>query len=158
MWVPKDERRLLQGYLVKIGEVDTQCDFFYDDLLGFIKSNESSRNEPSADDPHDTEGFAVWRKDCNRIVIANKALKKRGLITSSAEGFEPSQAITISLTLTGCDLGRKYCNKWLWIKLWYDEYIKNHPILLIVGYIISYIAGIISVLLVSWLSKILGAK
>ena len=152
MWLPKDERRLLQKYFVKINEVDKQREFSFDDLLGFIKSKESSHHTPSADDPQDVEGTIVWIRDCNRTVIANKALKKRGLIISSNVEFEPSEPITSSLIITGHDLGHKYNSKWLFIKLWYEQYIKNHPIWLIV----SYIAGIISILIVNWLSKTFG--
>jgi len=157
MWLPKYERRLLQKYFVKINEVDKQCDFSFDDLLGFIKSKESSRHTPSADDTQDTEAerFSAWRRDCNRIVIANKTLKKRGLIISSDVEFDTSKLITISLTITGYDLGRKYSSWWTLSKLWYEEYIKNHPIWLIVSFLGGIISGVIGTLVVNWL-KISG--
>ncbi len=148
MWLPKDERLLLRRYFVKIGEVNKQHDFSLDDLLGFIKSKESSHHTPSADDPQDVEGYKAWLKDRNRVIIANKALEKRGLITSPNLELGPSEPITISLTVTGYDLGRK-CNSW-WSRsgLWFAEY-KEHWFWLIV----SFLGGIIGALIVNWLSK-----
>lgn len=60
----------------------------------------------------------------------------------------------VTLTQKGIDLGQTYNSWWLRIKLWYEVYIKNHPIWLLV----AYIAGIISMLLVNWLSSFFGAK
>lgn len=158
MWLPKDERLLLRNYFVKIGEFGMQHEFSSDDLLGFIKSKVTSHPTPSADDPQDVKGIKALGKDLDRIIIANKALEKRGLITSPNLVLRPSEPTTISLTITGYDLGRKYNSRWLRIKLWYAEYIKDHPIWVIVG----FLCGVISTLLINWLSTYLqrtpGAK
>jgi hypothetical protein len=148
MWLPKDERKMLQEYFIKINDINTQHEFFYDDLLRIIKSKESSRNEPFIDEPYGIKRLVAWKKDCNRIIIANKALKKRGLIISSTEEFEPSQAITISLTLTGYDLGRKYNSWWSRSHLWFAEY-KDHWFWLV----LSFLGGIVGALVVNWLSN-----
>jgi hypothetical protein len=163
MWLPRDERRLLQGYYVTIGEVSKQHEFSLDDLLGFIKSNASSELPPSGH-PQRVKKYEEWLKDRNRVIIANEALEERGLITGSrafqvfvagipCEKSESNQPLAISLTINGYDLGRKYNSPWVCIKLWYEQYIKNHPIILLIVSLISYIAGIISMLLVNWLSK-----
>jgi len=65
---------------------------------------------------------------------------------------EAGDSVEVSLNIEGYDLGRKYCSSWLFIKLWYAEYIKNHPICLIV----SFVSGILITLLSQWLlSKII---
>ena len=149
MWLQsKDERRLLKHYFITISESDKKYEFSFDDLLGCIKSKEYSYYTPSDDDQQDVKGYAVWCKDCHRILVANKSLKERGLAISSNLEFKPSEPITISLTITGYDLGRKYNSWFIPSGLWFAEY-KDHWFWLI----ISYIAGIISVLLVNWLSK-----
>ena len=97
---------------------------------------------------------------------ANNILSRRGLINCEiADGIDvlrrlpkiseamglaenPNVHFGISPTLAGYDLGRKYNSWWSKSGLWFAEY-KNHWIWLIV----SYIAGIISMLLVNWLSK-----
>ncbi|MFA5239428.1 MAG: hypothetical protein WC476_06945 [Phycisphaerae bacterium] len=169
MWLPKDERRLLQGYYVTIGEVSKQHEFPLDDLLGFIKSNVSGHLPPASDWQQYIEEFKTWLKDRDRISIANEALEKRGLITGSHipqvfvagcayDNAESNPRLTFSLTISGYDLGRKYNSWWSYSNLWYAEYIKNHWIWVIV----AFLAGIIGPRLVNWVSvlftKYLGAK
>jgi hypothetical protein len=153
MWLPKDERRLLEGYYVNIGEVSKQHEFPLDDLLGFIKSNASGHLPPASDSQQYVEEFKAWLKDRNKVIIANKALEKRGLITSPNLELEPSAPITISLSITGYDLGRKYNSWWSRSGLWFAEY-KDHWFWLIVG----FLGGIIGALIVNWLSNVQGAK
>jgi len=56
MWLPKDERKLLQGYYVTIGEVNEQHEFPLENLMGFIKSS-ASDHLPHADDPQRAEKY-----------------------------------------------------------------------------------------------------
>ena len=64
---------------------------------------------------------------------------------------EAGDSIEVSLTMEGHDLGRKYNCWWLRSNLWYAEYIKNHWIWVI----ISFFGGILSTLLLQWLSKVI---
>lgn len=81
----------------------------------------------------------------------NTRLRSLGLIkTQDPDARER----LIELTPEGLQLGQKYNSFWSYIKLWYEEYIKNHPIWLI----ISFIGGVIATLLVNWLSSFFGAK
>ncbi len=111
---------------------------------------------------------------CKFLEDTNNFLSQRGLIkwgninpdsisvlrespkTSEALGWIDSNNVNfcITLTLEGYDLGKKYDSPWFSIKLWYEEYIKNHPVWLI-G---SFLGGVITGLLVNWLSSFLGAK
>jgi hypothetical protein len=62
--------------------------------------------------------------------------------------------IRVSLTPNGLHLGQIYNSWWLRSNLWYMEHIKNHWILVI----IAFVVGVISTLLVNWISKVLGVK
>ena len=145
MWLPKDERKLLQGYYSTICEVCRQHRFSSEDLLGLIKST-ASVHLPPAGEPQYVEKFKAWLYDSNRIKVANKNLKERGFIASS-DNLD-SSPITISLTITGYDLGRKYNSWWSSSGLWFAEY-KDHWFWLI----LSFLGGIIGALIVNWLSK-----
>ncbi len=96
-----------------------------------------------------TQYMATW--------LAGAPVNLKGFLSSSEEG-EVRQKVVLKFTLKGLDLANKYNSRWFRIKFWYEEYIKNHPIWLLVGYILTYIAGIFTPLLVNWLSSGLGAK
>jgi len=84
----------------------------------------------------------------------HRRLDHRDLINITYVNHRP----LVTLTQKGIDLGQIYNSWWLRIKLWYAEYIKDHPIWLI----ISFIGGVITGLLINWLStlfaKTQGAK
>ena len=134
MWLPKDERKLLTLYFRTIGnpaEQETFKDFSDMKVLGW-KQRKSNKDYDQ-----------VYM---NRVWCADDILKKRGFLGSlTRDSFEK----TLSLTIEGYDLGRKYDSLWQWSNLWYAEHIKNHWI----WHIIAYIAGIISMLILNWLSK-----
>ncbi|MBN2018620.1 MAG: hypothetical protein JW749_00155 [Sedimentisphaerales bacterium] len=146
MWLPENERRLLQAYYDKIGEHDKEEHFFLKDLLQFIKSNLSFDKPPSSG-----EDMKAYSNELSKIVVANKVLEARKLIIlreGQHNNYSSSSSIPVKLTLTGYDLGRKY-NSWLSRSgLWFAEY-KDHWFWLIV----SFLGGIIGALIVNWLSK-----
>ena len=145
MWLPKDEGKLLQGYYFTIGEVGRQHSSSTEDLLDLIKST-ASVHLPPAGDPQYVKKFKAWLHDSNRIEVANKNLKERGFIVSS-DNLD-SAPITISLTITGYDLGRKYDSLFERNYLFFKEY-KDHWCWLILG----FLGGIIGALIVNWLLK-----
>jgi hypothetical protein len=158
MWLPKDERKLLQGYYVTIGEFGEQHEFPLEHLMGFIKSS-ASDHLPPADDAQRAKKYNAWLKDRNRIITANKALEERGLIKLSHDNnvfictyreAGPHPRLTVSLTINGYDIGRKYNSWFARTGLLYAEY-RHHWIWLI-G---SFIGGIIATLLAQWLSKVI---
>ncbi len=157
MWLPKDERKLLQGYYVTIGKVGEQHEFPLENLMGFIKSS-ASVHLPPADDPQHAKKYNAWLKDWSRVITANEALEERRLITSSHDNdifirtykeAGPNPRLIFSLTITGYDLGRKYNSWWSRSGLWFAEY-KDHWFWLIV----SFLGGVIGGLLINWLSKV----
>jgi hypothetical protein len=161
MWLPKDERKLLQGFYITIGKVDVQHEFSLDNLMGFIESNASDRLPP-IDDPQYAKRYKAWLKDRNRIITATKALEERKLIKVSHDNdifartyieAGPHPRLTASLTITGYDLGRKYSSWFTRTGLWFAEY-KHHWIW-VIG---SFVSGITATLFVLWLSKVLKLK
>ena len=164
MWLPKDERRLLEGYYVHIGEVEKEKWFDMPDWIPVINSLrvrhcackvkgyfEGSKKPSEHDklDPKDRGGsMKKWLKCRNRINIANTSLKARKLIELHNHQSE-SDVKAISLTIQGYDLGRKYSSWWTRSGLWFAEY-KHHWFWLIV----SFLGGIIGALIVNWLSRV----
>jgi len=130
MWLPKDERRLLIYYYKELGQPVVRGNFFLSDLRKNLEKLSNSNNP---------------------VRIANKVLNKRNLINLMPD---QGDAVTLSLTLAGYDLGRKYSHWWSRSNLWYKEHIKNHWIALV----IAFVLGVVGTLLVNWLSQVLGAK
>jgi hypothetical protein len=166
MWLPKDERRLLQGYYLKLKQAGKELHIekinnwvpvmkslcVKHAMNQFEKPQEHSNNSEDSDDGLD--GLKKGIPEFFEINLVNIALKERGLINTKETIGATSPPRSISLTTNGYDLGRKYNSLWLRIKLWYEEYIKSHPIWLIS----SFLGGVITGLLVNWLSKILVTK
>lgn len=102
----------------------------------------------------------------NTVQNVNNLLDQRGLITwenlnarsisaarlydhpTSEELFENTKVnLSITLTIKGYDLGRKYSSWWTRSGLWFAEY-KNHWIWIVV----SFFGGVVGALLVNWMS------
>jgi len=77
----------------------------------------------------------------------HRRLDHRDLINITYVNHRP----LVTLTQKGIDLGQIYNSWWSHSNLLYEEYIKNHWIWVIGGFVF----GIISTLFVQWLSKVL---
>lgn len=165
MWLhTKYERKLLSYYSRQIKKVGINQYFNMEDLikaLGELTLPKLSMEMICCtyrllENTHDLlsqRGLIKWENPPGSInIIGLQNIPK----TSKALGLTDIANIKFSITLTleGYELGKKYSSHWFLAKLWYEEYIKNHPIWLLV----SYMAGIISMLLVNWLSSFFGAK
>jgi hypothetical protein len=158
MWLPKNERRLLQGYYLKIDDVEKEKWFDTTNWIPAMKSVRVKHNAPNVKERFSSDGKDYngkcnvknnrqYLKDKHGLDIANKALEQRCLIKMHKHQSE-SNVAGIVLTINGYDLGRKY-NSWpLRSGLWFAEY-KDHWFLLI----LSFLGGIIGALIVNWLSK-----
>jgi len=146
MWLPKDERRLIEGYYVNIGKVGEQKWFEMKSWTGVLESDcvkqfadqvkeygddDSSTENPCSSSAERKRAISSYIDCLKRIDIANAALEKRNLIGVQKHETEPDVA-GITLTIDGYDLGRKYANWFTWSGLWFEEY-RNHWISLIVG-------------------------
>jgi hypothetical protein len=128
MWLPKDERKVLNHYYKKlhVSGVETKGQIF----LSEMETRLSGKDKRI------------------RIKRVSKTLEKRDLLAFL--NFQ-GDAVTVQLSLQGYDLGRKYNSLWSWSNLWYTEYVKNHWI----WNIISFIIGIFVTMLVQWLTKVI---
>jgi uncharacterized membrane protein YwzB len=144
MWLPKDERKTLSFYYQKTDAGARSINYSSDEPTDLI--NHLSNETKSA------KGHQITPQTIKQI---NRRLKSLGLINPQDIG---AREIKIELTPEGIHLGQ-ICNSW-WLlsKLWYEKYIKNHWIWVIV----AFLAGIIGPRLVNWVlalfTKYLGAK
>ncbi len=159
MWLPKDERRLLSYYYRRINKVGTAQNL---EISESIKALREKRNEtPKSTRENIFENY-------NTLENTNNRLSQRGLIiwknlnqnnikaahrydhSNSQELYENTKVnLSITLTIGGYDLGRKYSSWWTRSGLWFAEY-KDHWFWLI----LSFLGGIVGALLVNWLSSL----
>ena len=159
MWLPKDERKLLSFYYRQIKAVEVAQKFEIRDLIK-ASGRKEQFGQPKAKRKIILDTF-------NTVQNVNNLLSQRGLITweninansisaarlydhtTSEELFENTKVnLSITLTIKGYDLGRKYSSWWTRSGLWFAEY-KNHWIWII----ISFLGGVLGALLINWLSK-----
>jgi hypothetical protein len=161
MWLPKDERRLLAGYLFKLERPERELLFEADSwipVLGawrvarFAKTvpeyGEKAREEhaPAASFGELKTKAADLIKGRYRVQAANASLEARGLIKTSHHDKGP-EVFWVALTVPGWHLGRNYGNWFTSTGEWFKEY-REHWIWLIVG----FVGGILGSLVVKWLS------
>lgn len=134
MWLPKDERKLLSLYYKKIGEPRRSQLINESDLINTLSPKCGAKG---------SKGVPQYAKCKLRLSTANRILSEREFI----EYREAGEAVDLSLSIKGYDLGRKYYSWWSRSGEWFKEY-KDHWIWLIVG----FVGGVIGALLVNWLS------
>jgi len=159
VWLPKYERRLLQGYHFKVRQV--KKDMYVENIQDWVAVMKSlfvkhavhqigkTPKRSSAEGGGD-KGIDDLKKDTGEFFEVNSvnvALKEPGLIDSTHYIDYATSPSSISLTITGYDLGRKYNSWWKRSGLWFAEY-KDHWFWLILG----FLGGIIGALIVNWLS------
>lgn len=163
MWLPKDERRLLQAYYLVVG-CDLRSSHLNKQKLGLTIETcriatrveeikvAPSRTRPAPDDDKLDRNNPVgdmkrWLERKSKVETANSLLSQRELINLLDD---QTNSVQIGLTIQGYDLGRKYANWFTRTGLWFAEY-KHHWIWLIV----SFLGGVIGGLLINWLSKVI---
>jgi len=168
MWLQRDERHLLMGYYVKIGEVEKQEWFEmpnWNPVLTSLRVKhiarkvkayyEKTTKQSNRDNKDDIERCKKEVKKhielSNRLRIANAALENRKLV-KIRKHESLSDVKGISLTIEGYDLGRKYSEWFTRTGLLFAEY-RNHWIILIVGFLGGIMGGTLVALLVEWLKN-----
>ncbi len=136
MYLPKDERKLLALYFHKTGKPDEQETLKDNDDMKALGWKESESNED------------YDRQYINRVWNADDILKKREFLNVSNRAIGEK---TVSLTLKGYDLGRKYNSRQGWFVEWLKEYWL---IITLSGGIIGFLIK----LLLPYLQRTPGAK
>ncbi len=85
------------------------------------------------------ENVQGYLDESNRVRSANEALQQRGLVALTPQ--KDSQLITLSLTVQGDDLGKKYSSKLHTFLLLCNEY----KVWIILGLIISFVGVLIAI-------------
>jgi len=133
MWLPKDERKLLELYYKKIGEPEK---------MEFIEENNLIKTIfPKCDTQHQksSNNYKKWLEGKSRVATANKVLSERKFIKYREAG----SSIELSLSIEGYDLGRKYSSKLHTFLLLCNEY---KVWIILVGLIISFVGVLIAIL------------
>jgi hypothetical protein len=178
MWITKDERKLLTIYYLAVNESPKKInsgptevkEYSIKELIAVFQSKDFKTKakellksdyykpvEVPSDEADKTSGtpqqkndsgfvneFAQFVEAMITINAVNDMLARRELIRLQ----QNNTIIKIGLNIQGYDLGRKYSNWWTNTGLWFQEY-KEHWIWLIV----SFLAGILGGVLVTWLSS-----
>ena len=143
MWLPKDERYLLQGYWRYLKEINVEHTFSKFDLIPLLSSPKNWRKIDNQEDTK-TAPKAVKTAMDNmfRIWNANERLRERNLINLQ-ENQHDGKMCTISLTLFGYDLARKYSKFLDRSGLWFAAY-KDHWIRHLFTFIGGILVGVIT--------------
>ena len=149
MWLPKDERYLLQGYWHYINNVNVEKTFSEFALVPLLSSpkNWEMIDEYSEDEKQPKEDVKDTFNKQIRVSKANECLAERKLIKLRTN----SCYCTLSLTMDGFDLARKYSSWWECSGLWFAS-LKNHWIWLLS----SFIGGILGALIIEVIKKSLN--
>jgi len=149
MWLPKDERYLLQGYWHYINEINVEKTFSEFDLVPLLSSpkNWKKIKEDSGDEKIPHEEMRDYFNKQRRVSKANECLAERKLIKLSSH----SCYCALSLTMDGFDLARKYSSWWERSGLWFAS-LKDHWIWLLC----SFIGGILGALIIEVIKKCLN--
>lgn len=146
MWLPKDERYLLRGYWHLINEFNVEKDFSEFELVPLLSSpkNWKKIKEDSGDEKKPKKDTFNKRI---RVSKANDCLYERKLINLRTNGCY----CTLSLTMNGFDLARKYSSWWERYGLWFAS-LKDHWIWLLC----SLIGCILGALIIEVIKKCLN--
>jgi len=171
MWLPQQERHLLMVYDVCISRLASEgTTFRLDELAWFAAysywvpfwrawrvkkrakalrtARDASSGTPASADTSSSSGSNLdmprWLREKEAVEVANRTLQDRHLVSVREDG---TGIYSVTMTLEGRDLGRKY-NTWFDRSgLWFREY-KDHWVWLVV----SFLGGVLGALIVQSLS------
>jgi hypothetical protein len=164
MWLPPDERRLLEGYAAKIGRPGADRWFRVGELARFLEHRRPSKvastvpeyGETGSDQTEANASLEKMKQElikyihqCSRIEVAHAALTQRKLL--SVERHQQEQDVVgVTLTVAAYDQGLKYAHWFTRSGECFAEY-RNHWLFLIIG----FLGGMLGALLVEALKRLL---
>ncbi len=159
-WLPEDERLLLRIYYGKMQELRLK--------------DEAAFNETQKYDVDDLADQFVYIKEHSKIVDLDRRFHLRRHIKNLSMNLEEHKLITLSVfkasdlpsvdkyiatqirvsfTRDGYKLAGQYSSFWQRLRLRYNAYIKGHPVIVALLLIIAYILGILSEVIIDWITK-----
>lgn len=154
MWLPKDERYLLQGYWHLINEINVEKTFSEFALVPLLSSpkNWKKIKENSQDEKITNEELRDALNKRLRVSKANECLAERKLIELKSDR-QHDRFCTLNLTIGGFDLARKYSSWWECSGLWFAS-LKDHWIWWLCSFV--GIGGILGALIIEVINKCLN--
>lgn len=131
----------IQFYLISHREAEISDDFVRREILPEISGKEHSRLV------HFMLSLSVSLEAENLIVTDIPEQPDR---SGHLEPIDKRQRyldddnIRVSFTNKGFDLAKQYSSTWLYMKLWYINYIEDHPVIKVVGFIMGFVLGILA--------------
>ena len=152
MWLPKDERYLLQGYWHNINDINVEKTFSEFDLVPLLSSpkNWKKIDGGSEDEKITNEKLRDALNKRLRVSRANEYLDERKLIELKS-GRQHDRFCTLSLTMDGFDLARKYSTRFERSGLWFASH-RDHWI----WFLCSFIGGVLGALIIEVIKKCLN--
>ncbi len=158
MWLPEDERKLL---LLYYKELDGNCFKSLPMTEELTIASIEAIGIPLTKQYPNNDTHVTCHPGYSILYDAHLRLQGRNLIKthdySDIEGMDV-EAIPpdcrpqcLVITLEGSDFIRKYNNKFTRCGLWGKEYWCN-PVLIIIGFVITYLAGICSAIIINKLT------
>lgn len=157
MWLPKEQRRLLAGYVFNVDEHSNYFDSKkIEQSISYEKTRLFALMEKSHpfkvhdyfdnDKPKEPENQDVQRFIRNKIALdhANKFLQHRGFIQIEKHQHD-SNVIAVAVTLDGYDLGKRLLSWPGWCGVWYQEHKEG-----VIGAILSLFGGVVGGFLSHW--------
>jgi len=133
------------------------------DVPRYLRTLRTSRERDSTSFPRTLEYNTSILTTLSRIVSLSIALQADELIETDIPANMGNSdiysflldhtEINVYFTRDGYKLAREYSCFWHRLRLVYNAYIKNHPIIIILVFIIVYILGILSKVIVDWLTN-----
>jgi hypothetical protein len=128
MWLLKNERRLLQGYYLKIGKVEKEKWYQTTNWIPVMKSVRVKHNATnikeylggSGNNYTGGKNTHQYLEDVKRLNVANDTLVHKGLIRIRPHQSETDVAAII-LTQIGYELGQKHDSPWKRFRLWFTK-------------------------------------
>ena len=182
-WLSKDERKLLRVYFHHIQRLMKEYSRPFDDELSYslptliraFRARSSKRgavrhltqvfewylHEQHVESPKINIPEREYVNLGQRLISLSHSLQKYKLIDTDLSkeqldfSFVPHRGLCFSVRFTtdGYKLAEQYSSLWQCVRLWYNAYIKDHPVIIVLLFIIAYILGILSEVIVGWLTK-----
>ncbi len=149
MWLPKDERWVLEGWYHVIGEPNKESPGYWKgDLAERLEKPKSWKavatylagGQGANDKELTKEAVLRLLPLMGRLEKAHKVLEERGMIGQKPHESREVDVIFVTLTVKGYDLGRKYSGWWDRSGLWFREY-KDHWLVMLLAAVVGGVLG-----------------
>lgn len=178
-WLSKDERKLLRVYFHHIQRLIKEYSRPFDDellyslptLIKAFRARSSKRgamrhltqdyewyeHEPQVESTKINIPVREYVNLGHSLISLSHSLQEFKLIDTNLSkeqldySFVPTWGMCFSVRFTtdGYKLAEDYTHTWHWLRLWYNRFIRHHPVMVIIGVIVGWVLKLIF----DWLTK-----